>query len=128
MRVYSLGCEDVWLGRHAREQCGLTPTQAGRFNPIFFIRESNVVGFTPRSSAAPSAPLIFQLAFSRTAPRFSRSRSSISVSVRNSRTVLSPDCPSCDLDEAGGGAEFVTGRSKSSASPREIITALSITF
>src|SRR5438552_15826076 len=41
--------------------------QAGRFSPIFFIRESNVVGFTPRSSAAPSAPLIFQLALSRTA-------------------------------------------------------------
>ena len=65
----------VILGKHA---------QAGRFSPIFFIRESNVVGFTPRSSAAPSAPLIFQLALSRTAARFSRSRCSISGSVRNS--------------------------------------------
>src|SRR5437667_11244046 len=108
----------VILGKHA---------QAGRFSPIFFIRESNVVGFTPRSSAAPSAPLIFQLAFSRTAPRFSRSRRSISVSVRNSGPALSPDSPDCDLDEGGGGAEFVTPRSKSSGPPRDIITARSIT-
>src|SRR2546425_6406883 len=88
--------------------------QAGRLSPIFFIRESNVVGFTPRSSAAPSAPLIFQLAFSRTAPRFSRSRRTISTSVRNSGPDLSPGSPGCDLDEDGEGAEFVTARSKSS--------------
>ena len=41
----------------------LNPIQAGRISPIFFIRESNVVGFTPNSSAAPSAPLIFQSVF-----------------------------------------------------------------
>jgi len=34
-----------------------------RFSPIFLIREIKVVGFTPKSSAAPSAPLIFQSVF-----------------------------------------------------------------
>src|SRR6266446_6108153 len=81
-----------------------------RFRPIFFIRESNVVGFTPRSSAAPSAPLIFQPALSRITTRFSRSRWSISASVRNSGLAMSPGSPGCDLDEGGGGAEFVTAR------------------
>src|SRR5260370_28117229 len=33
--------------------------QAGRFKPIFSILAIKVVGFTPRSSAAPSTPLIF---------------------------------------------------------------------
>src|SRR5436309_13933355 len=83
----------VMLDKHA---------QAGRFSPIFFIRESNVVGFTPRSSAAPSAPLIFQLALSRTAARFSRSRCSISGSVRNSAPTLSPVSPGCELMKAEG--------------------------
>ena len=36
--------------------------QAGRLSPIFFTRESKVVAFTPKSSAAPSPPLIFQSA------------------------------------------------------------------
>ena len=33
------------------------------FKPILAIRETNVEGLTPKSSAAPSAPLIFQLVF-----------------------------------------------------------------
>jgi hypothetical protein len=37
--------------------------QTGRRRPHFFIRVTNVVGFTPRSSAAPSAPLILQFVF-----------------------------------------------------------------
>jgi hypothetical protein len=41
--------------------------QAGRFKPIFSIREIKVVGFSPKSSAAPSTPLIFQPVFCRTA-------------------------------------------------------------
>src|SRR6266496_4415878 len=93
----TFGSEDMLVN-----QVGRTPVQAGRFSPIFFIRESKVVGFTPKSSAAPSAPLIFQLALSRTAARFSRSRSSISGSVRNSAPTLSPVSPGCDLDEGGG--------------------------
>src|SRR6267378_6418412 len=56
--------------------------QAGRLSPIFFTRESKVVGFTPKSSAAPSAPLIFQSVFCRTRRRFSRSRRCISGSVK----------------------------------------------
>src|SRR5271169_4919826 len=55
--------------------------QTGRLKPIFSIRELKLVGFTPKSSAAPSIPLIFQLAFSRTAKMFSRSRRRISASV-----------------------------------------------
>ncbi len=43
---------------------------SGFFNPHFPILESNVVRLTPRSSAAPSGPLIFQLAASKTSSRF----------------------------------------------------------
>src|SRR5215471_21422755 len=64
--------------------------QAGLFRPIFPILEINVVGFTPKSSAAPPIPLIFQPVFSRRAKRFSRSGRCISESVRNSRSALSP--------------------------------------
>ena len=43
---------------------GLRATgQSGCSN--YYIRVTNVVGFIPMSSAAPSAPLIFQFAFSR---------------------------------------------------------------
>src|ERR1041384_232122 len=49
----------------------------------FSILESKVVGFTPKSSAAPSGPLIFQFAASSTCTRLSRSRRCSSASVRN---------------------------------------------
>ena len=55
--------------------CGKPDGVASRgFSPIFLMREIRVVGFTPRSSAAPSAPLIFQPVFCRTIHRLSRSR------------------------------------------------------
>ena len=66
----------------------LTLALPPRFSPIFLIRESNVVGFTPRSSAAPSAPLIFQPVFSSTTSRLSRSSRSISGSVSYSKIMV----------------------------------------
>jgi hypothetical protein len=42
---------------------------AGFLSPHCFIRASKVVGLTPISSAAPSGPLIFQLAAWRTTRR-----------------------------------------------------------
>src|SRR5208282_6859116 len=44
---------------------------SGFFSPHFSILETKVVGFSPRSSAAPSAPLIFQLAASNASTRLS---------------------------------------------------------
>jgi hypothetical protein len=95
---------------------------AGRWSPHFFIRVTNVVGFTPRSSAAPSAPLIFQFVLCRAARRFSRSRRCSSGSVR-----ISGWLPVASRVERRGG-ECLPGRSKSSAPPRETMTARSITF
>jgi hypothetical protein len=40
----------------------------GRLKPIFSIRANKVVGLTPKSSAAPPAPLIFQRLPFRCAP------------------------------------------------------------
>src|SRR5215471_20216004 len=88
--------------------------QAGLFRPIFPILEINVVGFTPKSSAAPSIPLIFQPVFSRTAKRFSRSRRCISESVRYSESDLSP---SRGVTGVGSGEESTVGRSNSKAPP-----------
>ena len=48
--------------------------RSGFLRPHLSILESKVVGFTPKSSAAPSGPLIFQLAASNTCTRLSRSR------------------------------------------------------
>jgi hypothetical protein len=62
----------------------------GRLKPIFSMRDIKVVGFTPKSSAAPSTPLILQPAFCRTAKRFSRSRRRSSDSVRYSGSAWSP--------------------------------------
>src|ERR1700739_4823359 len=51
-----------------------TIPSSGRIRPMLSIREIKVVGFIPKSSAAPSAPLIFQRVFCRTIKRVSRSR------------------------------------------------------
>src|SRR5437762_120805 len=97
---------------------------AGFFSPHLFIRESKVVGLTPRSSAAPSGPLIFQLAFSRITRRLSRSWRWSSASVRNSGCGASL---AGAVDRAGKGW-LATGNSKSSAPPRARIAARSITL
>jgi len=89
--------------------------QAGRRRPIFFMRVTKVVGLTPRSSAAPSAPLIFQFVFSRMTSRFSRSRRCNSDSVRNSGSA-SPVARAAGRVVAG--ADSSAGKSKSSTPPR----------
>jgi hypothetical protein len=86
--------------------------QAGRLKPIFSIREIKVVGFSPKSSAAPSTPLIFQLAFRKTTKRFSRSRRRISASVRYSGSTSSPSSKTKEFKSTP-----VAGKSKSSAPP-----------
>jgi len=103
-----------------------TPGEAGRFSPIFFIRESKVVGFTPKSSAAPSPPLIVQSGFLK------HDDEVFALAPLHLRFGQKPRPPGCPLRAAQSdverGGESVTGRSKSSAPPREIITARSITF
>jgi hypothetical protein len=99
--------------------------QAGRFKPIFSIRELKVVGFTPKSSAAPSTPLIFQLAFVRTAKMFSRSRRRISASVRYSGSAWST---SRGPKEVRSTEEAIPATSNSRAPPRAKITARSMTL
>jgi len=54
---------------------GFTPSQPVASAHLFH-RESRVVGFTPKSSAAPCRAFYFPPAFSRIAKRFSRSRCS----------------------------------------------------
>src|SRR5271165_3906022 len=107
--------------------CWLLPriAQAGRLRPIFSILEINVVGFTPKSSAAPLTPLIFQPVFCRTTKRFSRSRRCISGSVRYSDWAFSAFCGAKGI---GSSDEPVTGRSNSSVPDRAKITARSMTF
>jgi hypothetical protein len=97
---------------------------SGRFSPIAFIRESKVVALTPKSSAAPPAPLTFQWVLSNTAKRFSRSRCRSWASVRNSGAASSA---SRAAGRFTGGASR-TGRSNSSTPPRARMTARSITF
>src|SRR5271166_3824184 len=99
--------------------------QAGRFRPIFSILEISVVGFTPKSSAAPLTPLIFQPVFRRTTKRFSRSRRCISGSVRYSHWAFSAFCGAKVI---GSSDEPVTGRSNSRVPDRAKITARSMTF
>ena len=69
--------------------------RSGFFKPHFSILEIKVVGFTPKSSAAPSGPLIFQLAASNASKRLSRSKRSSSASVRNL------GCAKMPADESG---------------------------
>ena len=76
---------------HSTGSCVLS---IGCLKPIFFMRENKVVGLTPKSSAAPSTPLILQPAFCSTAKRFSRSRRRISDSVRYSGSGRLPPCGS----------------------------------
>ena len=101
--------------------------QAGRFKPICCIRDIKVLGLTPKSSAAPSTPLIFHPVFCRTATRFSRLRRRISDSVRYSSSTWSP-LPDSDSKRVGSTGRPVVGRSNSRAPPRAKMTARSITF
>ena len=97
----------------------------GRLKPIFFTRAINVDAFTPKSSAAPSMPFIFQPVFRRIARRFSRSWRRISDSVRYSASGSSS---SCGPKEVRSTKDSVTGRSNSGAPPPAMMTARSMTL
>jgi hypothetical protein len=84
----SLGNES-FLGAASLRALIIDPSfQIGRFKPSFSIREIKVVGLSPKSSAAPSTPLIFQLVLCKTTKIFSRARRRISDSVRYSGSRL----------------------------------------
>ena len=96
-----------------------------RCNPIFLMRDSKVLGFTPSNSAAPWAPLIFQPVFFSAMRTLSRSRRCNSDSVRNSG---SGRLATGSVIVTVGGLGTVVGRSNSRAPPRAKITARSITL
>src|SRR5215469_13354521 len=95
----------------------------GFFRPIFAIREIKVEGLTPKSCAAPSAPLIFQPVFRRTARRFSRSWRRISGSVKYSGSGWFTSIRSNEV-----GSDSFPGRSNFRAPPHAKITARSMTL
>ena len=127
LHLVSSCCLRLDEGRTSRAEIplGRYVFQTGRLKPIFSIRELRVVGFIPKSSAAPSIPLIFQLAFWRTAKMFSRSRRRISASVRYSGSAWST---SRGPKEPKSSEEAVAGTSNSRAPPRAKITARSMTL
>src|SRR2546422_5930893 len=90
------------------------PALSGLSKPHFFILEISVVGFTPRSSDAPSGPLIFQLALVRAAKRLSRSRRCSSASVKISDSCApSAAVVGLVVGRGRGGGWAAMGRSKS---------------
>ena len=61
--AYAPVCRDAHAEVEKLTACSVPGPFDGFFKPICAIREIKVEGLTPKSSAAPSAPLIFQPVF-----------------------------------------------------------------